>query len=77
MRNRDKQAVVSDAVGVYANSGRDVGPDSNILARNGGNGKMDGGVGESALAIGGVKVLDQSGERVEFRRCSVPVQHRQ
>lgn len=77
MRDRDKQAVVSDAVGVYANGRRDVGPDSDILARGGGNGKMDGGVGESALAIGGVKVLDQGGEGVEFGRSSVPVQPRQ
>lgn len=77
MRDRDKQAVVGDAVGVDANSRRYVGPDSDILARSGGKGKMNGGVGESALAIRGVEVLDQGGEGVEFGRSSVPVQPRQ
>lgn len=68
----DEQAAVGDAVGVGADGGGDVGSDLDILAGLGGEREVDGGVGESALAVGGVEVLDQGGEGVELRGGGVP-----
>jgi len=73
MGNWHEETAVGNAVWIYANSGRDVSLDRNVLSRLGGNGEVDGGMGESSLAVGGVEVLDQGRERVKFWRRCIPI----
>jgi len=41
-------------------SGRYISPNSDVLTGGGRHGKMNGGVGEGAITIRGIKILDKS-----------------
>jgi len=45
-------------------SGRYISPNSDALTGDCRHGEMNGGVGEDAITIGGIKVLDKSAERI-------------
>ena len=72
MGNRYEETAVGNAVGIHTDGGGDVGLDRDILAGRGRDGEVNSGVGESALAVGGVEILDQGRERVELWRGCVP-----
>ena len=43
---------------------RYISPNSNVLTGGGRHGKMNGGVGEGAITIRGIKIRDKSTERI-------------
>jgi len=44
-------------------SGRYISPDGDVLTGDGRHSRMNGGVGEGAITIRGIKILDKSAER--------------
>lgn len=72
VRHRDEQAAVGGTLGSDTNGGGDVGAGLNVLAGDGGDGQMDGGVGPGAVALLAVEVLDEGGEGVEVAAGGVP-----
>ena len=74
MRDGQEQAAVGGALGGDTDGCRDVGLGLNVLARHGGDGQVDGGVGPGAVALLAVEVLDEGGEGVELAAGGVPAE---
>ena len=72
VRDGDEQAAVGGALRGHADRGADVGVCGDVLAGDGRDGKVDGGVRPGALALLRVEVLDQGGEGVELVARGVP-----
>lgn len=70
----DEEARLGRAVGVNGSRGGDVRVGLDVLAWLGGDGQVNGGVGEGARLGGGEEVLDEGGEAVELEAGGVPTQ---
>jgi len=68
----DEEARVGGALGGDANGGGDVRLGLDLLAGDGGDSQVDGGVGPCAVALLAVEVLDEGGEGVEVAAGGVP-----
>jgi hypothetical protein len=68
----DEGGAVGGSLGGDTDGGRDVGAGLDVLAGLSGHGEVDGRVGERAVALAAVEVLDQGGEGVQLGRRGVP-----
>ena len=76
MRHLDEEAALGSALRVHGDGGTDVTSCLDILSRVGGDGEMDGRMGEGASVRAGEEVLDQGAEGVELGRRRVPAEQR-
>lgn len=70
----DEEAALGGALGVDGDGGADVAPRLDGPARVGGEGEVDGRVGEGARVGAGEEVLDEGAEGVELERGRVPAE---
>ena len=76
MRHLDEEAALGGALRVDGDGGADVAAGLDALAGVGGDGEVDGRVGEGARVRAGEEVLDEGAEAVELERGGVPAEER-
>ena len=74
MGNLDEEAAVGSPLGVDGDGSADVASGLDVLAGLGGDGHVDGGVGEGARVRATEEVLDEGAEAVELVRGGVPAE---